>query len=115
MEKAAENPGGSASDGIGMGMGFAMANQLTQSMAGGQQAASSGPPPLPNPAVYHVGIDGQAAGPFTRSRLSELAANGTLTAESLVWKQGMQSWQKAGELHELSALFASQPPPLPPQ
>ncbi len=120
MEKAAENPGGGASEGVGMGMGFAIANQMSQAMAGGatpgaQPATGANPPPLPDPAVYHVGIDGQTTGPFNRARLTELAANGTLTAESLVWKQGMQNWQPAGTMNELSQLFSAQPPPLPPR
>src|SRR6185295_19220034 len=39
MEKAAENPGGTASAGIGMGMGFGMANQMGQMFANQQQQA----------------------------------------------------------------------------
>lgn len=34
MEQAAQNPGGDAASGIGMGMGFAMANQMGNAMAG---------------------------------------------------------------------------------
>ncbi len=114
MEKAADNPGGTASGGIGMGMGFAIANQMGQAMSGGQ-AASSAPPPLPNQAVFHVGIDGQQAGPFDMAKINQMIAEGTVTASTLVWKPGMANWQAAGDVAEISNLFSTQPPPLPPQ
>ena len=34
---------------------------------------------------------------------------GTLTADTLVWAQGMAAWTKAGEVGELSAFFAAAP------
>jgi hypothetical protein len=40
---------------------------------------------------------------------------GALTRDSLVWKPGLAVWAKAGEQLELAPLFASVPPPLPPQ
>lgn len=41
IEEAAKNPGGIAGIGPAMGAGFAMANQMAQSMAAGQQAAAN--------------------------------------------------------------------------
>ena len=114
MEKAADNPGGTASGGIGMGMGFAIANQMGQAMAGNQPGQST-PPPLPNQAVFHVAIDGQQAGPFGMDKIKEMVAAGTLSGTTLVWKPGMANWQAASEINEISGLFSSQPPPLPPQ
>jgi len=32
-----------------------------------------------------------------------------------VWRQGMPAWTKAADVSELSSLFGSAPPPLPPQ
>ncbi len=121
MEKAAENPGGTASGGIGMGMGFAIANQMGQAMAGNAGPGSAGtgsaqtPPPIPTATVFHVALDGKQAGPFDAAKLTELAAAGSLTAGTLVWKPGMANWAKAADVPEVSALISTQPPPLPPQ
>jgi hypothetical protein len=46
--------------------------------------------------------------------LSAMAANGQLTRETLVWRQGMANWIAAGQVPELASVFASTPPPVPP-
>jgi hypothetical protein len=43
-----------------------------------------------------------------------MAQSGQLTRDSLVWKQGMTSWGPAGQVPELSAVFGTVPPPVPP-
>ena len=127
MEDAAKNPaGGAAAGGMGMGMGFAMANQMGQ-MFNQQQpqqpppaqqapsaAAPGGPPPLPKAVQYYVALDGQQAGPFDMAALQSYESSGRLTRDTLVWKQGMAAWTPAGQVGELSGLFGSTPPPLPP-
>ena len=113
MEKAAENPGGTAAGGIGMGMGFAMANQMGQAMAN-QQGGSATPPPIPQPTVYYVAVDGKQTGPYDVQTLKQQAQQGTLTRDSLVWAQGMDGWKPAGKVEDLQSVFASVPPPLPP-
>jgi membrane protease subunit (stomatin/prohibitin family) len=114
MEKAADNPGGMASGGMGMGMGFAMANQMGQAMGQQQNMGGGAPPPLPQASSYHVAVDGQQAGPYDMQTLQQQASQGTLTRDSLVWKQGMAQWSKAGEVSELQSIFPAAPPPLPP-
>jgi membrane protease subunit (stomatin/prohibitin family) len=119
MESAAKNQNGNASEGIGLGMGFAMANQMGQMFNQNNQNNQQNnnqqtPPPLPGNAQYFVAVNGQQQGPFTVAVLQQMAQQGTLTRESLVWKQGMQSWSKAGEVTDLSTVFGSTPPPLPP-
>jgi len=106
---AAANPGGIAAAGVGLGMGFAMANQMGQTMSGQQQGAQT-PPPLPG---YFAAIGGQQAGPFTMDILKQKTAAGEITKETLVWKTGMAQWLPAGQVQELSALFSDVPPPLP--
>jgi hypothetical protein len=46
---------------------------------------------------------GQQQGPYPQARLHEFIANGTVTAETLVWTEGMTGWQKAGEIPGLLA------------
>jgi hypothetical protein len=98
-----------------MGMGFAMAQQMGQMFNQQNQQQNNNtntPPPLPG---YFVAVNGQQQGPHTQQTLQQMVQQGTLTRDSLVWKQGMQAWTKAGEVAELSVLFATMPPPLPTQ
>jgi membrane protease subunit (stomatin/prohibitin family) len=118
MEDVANNPsgGGMAGGGMGMGMGFAMANQMGQAMSPPQnQQQAPSPPPLPTQASYYVALDGKQAGPFDNATLGQYVAQGKISRESLVWKQGMANWTPAGQVDELSSLFGAVPPPLPPQ
>jgi membrane protease subunit (stomatin/prohibitin family) len=125
VTKMAENPGGGAAGaGMGMGAGFAMAQQMGNAMAGaaapqGQPqpapaAAPAAPPPLPGGKSYFVALNGQQQGPFPVDQLRQKASSGELGRDTLVWAEGMAAWTKAGEVGELSSIFASAPPPLPP-
>jgi membrane protease subunit (stomatin/prohibitin family) len=114
MEAAAKNPGGEAAGGMGLGMGFAMANQMANSF--GQQtpqSAAAGPPPIPGQTSYFVAVNGQQTGPFAAALLKQQAQQGALTADTLVWAQGMASWVAAGQVSELAGIFQQGPPPLP--
>lgn len=113
MEKAAANPGGGAGEGFAMGAGLAMAQQMQNAFNQPAQASSAPPPPPPQ-AVFHVAVNGQTTGPFDMSALHQQAQSGQLTRASMVWKQGMAGWTQAGDVAELSSLFAMMPPPPPP-
>ena len=120
INDAANNPGGLAAAGVGVGMGFGMGGQMAGSMGGmfaGQSQPGIGgasPPPLPPQIHLFVAINGQQAGPFDLAALQQMALSGQLTRDSLVWKQGMADWTVAGQVAELSAVFAAVPPPMPP-
>ena len=104
-----------ASMAVGGTVGQNIAGAMNNMMGGIQQPAQSGmtPPPIPT-AVYHVAVNGQATGPFDATTLAQMAASGQLTAESLVWKNGMAQWEKAGTVDELKNLLANGMPPIPP-
>lgn len=55
---------------------------------------------------------GQQQGPYPEVQLREFIASGTVTAETLVWSEGMAGWQKAGDIPGLLS-GASGPPPAP--
>ncbi len=113
MKAAAENPGGMAAGGMGMGMGFAMAGQMAGAM--GATGGGAAPPQVPHaPPVFHVVQNGAAAGPFAISELRKMSTDGALTRATLVWRQGMAEWRRAGDTVELAELFGSVPPPIPP-
>lgn len=72
------------------------------------------PPPLPI-VQFYVAIDGVQTGPFTLKTLRNMAEEGTLTENSLVWKEGMDSWEEARNTADLEELFhasGATPPPL---
>jgi membrane protease subunit (stomatin/prohibitin family) len=115
MEAAAKNPGG-ANPGLEMGMGMAMAQQMGQmfnQQNQQQQNNNAAPPPIPGAAQFHIAINGQQQGPFAVPALQQMISAGTFTRDTLVWKQGMSGWLKAGDVPELSGLFGAMPPPIP--
>lgn len=118
---------------VGIMTGMAMGGVIGQNMAGMMNNMMSGlngqvttgatplselgstPPPIPT-ASYHVVMDGQDAGPYTISSLAQMVAIGTVTKDSLVWKEGMVDWMKAGEVQELNSIWENDtptPPPIP--
>jgi membrane protease subunit (stomatin/prohibitin family) len=120
IETAAKNPaGGMAAGGVGIGMGYAMANQIGQNMAGAAAMGGAGvvgpgtPPPLPAAVAYFIAVENQQAGPFDMAALAEKVKAGQLLRGTLVWKQGMAAWIAAEKVLELNGLFAAVPPPLP--
>lgn len=105
-----------ASMAVGGAVGQNIAGAMNNMMGGINQQAVTGAVPPPIPAVaYHVAVNGQAAGPFDMSALSQMAVSGQFTADSLVWKSGMAQWAKAGTVDDLKGLFANIMPPIPPQ
>lgn len=59
---------------------------------------------------YYLGTDGQQQGPVPGDDLKIYG----VTRETLVWCEGMEKWAKAGEIPELSHMFATSTPPAPP-
>lgn len=111
----------------GMMAGMAMGSAIGQNMAGMMNGALGGVnqqvppqmpgmnvPPVPPVSQYNVAVNGQNTGPYTIQVLSQMAAGGQFTKDSLVWKSGMANWQKAEEVAELAPLFVPSVPPVPP-
>ena len=125
MLSAAENPsGGGAAEGMGLGMGFAMAGRMMQApgMAPPGTADPAGtvpapgtvpPPPPPTAAIWHIAVDGQTRGPFTAAQMADGIASGQVTPATSVWNAGLSGWTIAAEVPELATHFAPPPPPAP--
>ncbi|WP_404308850.1 SPFH domain-containing protein [Neorhodopirellula lusitana] len=119
MTAAAEGGGGGAADGLGLGLGVAMAGRMLPGAMGGvaggaAPAAASGPPPVPAADAWYVAVAGESKGPYTTAQMQSGIASSEVSAETLVWKQGMPAWVAAGTIAPLSAAFAqSTPPPIP--
>lgn len=100
---------------LGGAVGQNIANSMNGMMAAGmsnvQQAMT--PPPLPK-VQYHVAVNGQATGPYDLAALAQLITSGVLTKDTLVWKNGMENWDKAENQPDINAFFANSMPPIPP-
>jgi len=69
---------------------------------------------MSNTLWYYVSADRQRHGPVGADVLRALAADGSLTATSLVWREGLSEWQPLSTLAaELGLAPGSTPPPLP--
>lgn len=103
-----------ASMAVGGSVGQNIAGTMNNMMGGINQSTQPGmaPPPILTGA-YHVAVNGQAAGPFDLSILSQMVSAGKLTFDSLVWKIGMEQWVKAGTVDELKSLFTNIMPSIP--
>jgi membrane protease subunit (stomatin/prohibitin family) len=118
IEDAARNPGGGAGEGLGLGLGMAVGQRMAGSIPQPASAppAQSGPPPLPAQAQWYVAVNGAQVGPLDQAGLAAHVADGSLTAATLVWQNGMAEWQPASNVPGVAALLsAATPPPLPPQ
>lgn len=64
---------------------------------------------------YYADLSRQRQGPVSAAQLAGLYAQGLVTAESLVWRQGLPNWQPlmsvAAELGIAAAPVAAPPPP----
>ncbi|MBQ9295744.1 MAG: SPFH domain-containing protein [Paludibacteraceae bacterium] len=127
MQGAAQNEGSAGQmmgAGMGVGMGFGMGGMFGQQMGQMAQGAMNAqpvygqqtgavPPPPPAAVAFHVLVNNAQQGPFELAVLQQMAAQGTLTPQTYVWKPGMAQWQAAGQCPELAPLFGAVPPPPP--
>lgn len=99
---------------VGGAVGQNIAGTMNSMMGGVNQAVQppAVPPPIPT-VSYHVAVNGQATGPYDMHTLAQMSSAGQLTADSLVWKDSMAQWERAGAVYELKNLFNPMPP-IPP-
>lgn len=119
----ASNQSGGMGAGLGAGMGAAMGMAMGQRQQGPwgpvsqpqpAPAAHAVPPPLPqSDKLWHIALNGQADGPYSRADLGRLAREGRFTRETLVWTAGQDGWRAADEQDELAQIFTVSPPPPP--
>jgi hypothetical protein len=58
---------------------------------------------------WHYANRGQRFGPVTEAEMLQLISNGTVTMDTLVWREGMSEWKIAREVAELRDLTAMAP------
>ena len=101
---------------MGMAMGGAMGGQMAGMVSGGmnamqqqmqQQVPQMAPPPIPGSVNYMLAINGQQYGPYNMQQLQQMVSTGQLTAQTLVWCQGMAAWESASNRPDLAPLFSN--------
>ncbi|MDX2022127.1 MAG: GYF domain-containing protein [Deltaproteobacteria bacterium] len=92
--------------------------------------ASLPPPPRPAPPAvvtdrpeWHLAVDGQQKGPFTKAQLAAQVLAQKPGAEIFVWKEGLDGWKEPAKVPEIERALAQAksapggrvaPPPRPP-
>lgn len=100
-----------ASMAVGGVVGNNIAGAMNNIIGGINQPIQSNvaPPPIPA-SSYYLAVNGKPTGPFNIPTLTQMAVSGQFTANDLVWKSGMEEWQKAAIVDELKSLFNPIPP-----
>lgn len=116
MTMAAENPaGGGAAEGLGLGVGLAMASRMMPGQtAAGPAALGATPPPPPPSTLWYLAVDGQTKGPYTTEQIAAGIAGSEVKTDSVVWSVGMQGWTPASQVPQLVNYFSAVTPPPPP-
>jgi hypothetical protein len=68
----------------------------------------------PEPLYFYLGESGQSSGPVKKAGLLQLSRSGKLHSKTLIWSDGMSSWEPAGKYFPQipPPLLTSSPPPL---
>jgi membrane protease subunit (stomatin/prohibitin family)/stress response protein SCP2 len=75
----------------------------------------SGPPPVPPappPAGFYININNEQSGPHNLDVLEQMAKEGSLKRDTMVWKNGMENWLPALQVPNLESFFSHLPPPI---
>jgi len=118
LRDAARNAG-AAGTGAAIGVGIGMAGQMAQALGAAVQASSGtaaaaatavrggtprvAPPPVPQSAAFYIAVGGEPQGPLDLAALDARIAEGKLTRDTLVWREGMSAWAPAGQVPEVAA------------
>ncbi len=98
--------------GLCMSMAQQMVNMMNTTMQT-MQIPESAKPLSGKPSVdWFCAIDQKACGPYSESEIKQLLMNGQLNKDSLVWRSGMDKWQKIEFTPEILKLVLQLPPSL---
>lgn len=114
LETAAGNTGAGGqmmAMGAGLGAGVGVGSTIG-SMAG--QMINTNPIAPPPIASYYLYINGQQLPNQSVEMITALLQQGTINAETLVWKAGMANWLPLSQVPELANLIQQTPPPVKP-
>ena len=75
-----------------------------------EPSAPSCPPPIPTFSYYAI-IEGQQRGPYNKEQFKRLVDADLITANTMIWCEGMGGWQKACEVDDMRVFFNKQATP----
>lgn len=92
---------------VGMAVGSVIGKNIASNLDQGFQQTNikHDVPPVVPVTKYFVAKDGQQTGPFDMNTLKNMIEEGSLNHDSLVWKVGMENWDKASNQNELIKFF----------
>ncbi|NOT85785.1 MAG: SPFH domain-containing protein [Methylococcaceae bacterium] len=114
IEAAASNPA-VASAGLEMGLGIAVANELSKGLNVPGAKTPDAPPPIPQQRQFYVAVNGEKTGPFDLATLKQKIQHGEINRATLCWHQPLVDWMPAEKIADLDSIFPLQPPPIPNQ
>ena len=88
----------------GLAVGGAFARSLGGTVEQSLNANGAVPPSIPK-TKYFIAKDNNPVGPFEVEQMISMINNGELTRESIIWKQGTPTWEKAESFSEFVSLF----------
>ena len=112
LDKAASNGSGVIGSSLELGAGVAVGTQVGYMASEHFNVNPRIAPPIPV-VLYYLVINGAQQGPFQLDQVKQMIVARTISAETLVWKEGMQNWSPLSSLTEFSTSFAPVPPPIP--
>ena len=116
MEKAAENEGSAGNminAGLGLGAGLSLGNAMGNQFSQTGINLNTNPTHPPIQTQYFFVIDGKQSSPYTVNDIPSLVSQNIINQDTLAWKQGLNSWDKAISIAELSPFFNQSPPQIP--
>lgn len=114
LETAAGNTGaGGQMMAMGAGLGAGVGVGTTIGNMAGQMINTN--PVAPPPIVgYYAYVNGRQLPNQTPQQIASMFQQGTITADTLIWKAGMADWLPLSQVPELASLLNQQtPPPVP--
>lgn len=112
--------GGTGFNPAAMMAGMSVGGALGQNIVGTINGVTSGngsqpvntmqvPPPILE-KKYHIAVNGNSTGPYDMNAIMQLITTHQVTADTLLWSAGMEKWDKAKNIPEISKLLEDIPP-----
>ncbi len=100
-----------------LAMGLSMASQYRELSSASNSHLSrimnSGNPVKEPPRYIYAVFGGRQQGPYSLAEVIEYIRSGAITADTYIWKSGMEGWKPAREITDLAPELGAVPPVLP--
>ena len=118
LDTVAKNKkGGAINAALGLGAGVSIGHAVGKMAANtfpSDLTFDNVPPPLPQAKMYYLGINGKSVGPMEIESVYQKYQANEINVETLVWRKGMKTWDKIGNVDDFQSMLEEEcPPPLP--